>query len=182
MNDREAFMAGALQGFVESREHFNFDDLRPFVGAALCPGGKKIPGMPTPFDLLRYGMAMEQEFLETKALWEEVKDYIDPEAIAIADQLTRRKMFVAVSQSDVEEAKRIMSKAIKDAREKKARCEAAAKAEAEYQQRKAATRAARPVAPEPEVKELPAIGAPIKKDADDEFAAFSGAGKKGKRK
>ncbi len=186
MDAKTEFNAGVLEGAFAAKKSLNWDQIRMYSGMSqvLRDFGRADPTFRCPIHIRAEAAVMDDEFKKMNAVWEEVKDYIDESEISLANSLIRPKMFVPTTDADYREAERIMSKAIKDAREKKARSEAAAKEEAEYQQRKAATRAARPVAPEPEVKTLPAVGKAMKKDEDDEFAAYAGAGagKKGKRK
>jgi hypothetical protein len=185
MDAKTEFNAGMLEGAFATKKSLNWDEIRMYSGMSqvLRDFGRADPTFRCPIHIRAEAAVMDDEFKKMNAVWEEVKDYIDESEISLANSLIRPKMFVPTTEADYREAERIINNAIKDAREKKARHEAAAKEEAEYQQRKAATRASRPSAPEPEVKPLPQAGKVMKKD-DDEFAAFSGAGagKKGKRK
>lgn len=173
------FNKAALEGAFSGGKRLNFDDLRMLSGMSqfLRDYSAQSGEFRCPIHIRAEAAVMDDKFEETWALHEELKDYINNSEVELANYL------VSQAFPDYKGAKRIMDKAIKDAREKKARTEKTAKEEAEYQARKEATRQARAGAPEPEEKPLPPAGKQLKKkDEDDEFSAYSGAGAGKKRK
>lgn len=188
MDERTEFHKAALEGAFASGKSINFDDIRMLSGMSqlLRDYAKKTGEFHCPIHIRAEAAVMDDLFNNTVALYEEVKDYIKESEISFIEYLAKPNMWLSAKENEnnLKEAKRLMNKLIKDAREKKARAEQAAKEEAEYQKRKAESRQARAGAPVPDEKPLPEAGKVLKKDEDDEFAAFSGAGagKKGKRK
>lgn len=189
MDAKTEFNKGALEGAFASGKRINFDDIRMLSGMSqlLRDYAERTGEFRCPIHIRAEAAVMDDMFNETVAIYEEVKDYIKESEISFIKYLAKPNMWLTPKENEdnLKEAKRLMDKLIKDAREKKARTEKSEKDEAEYQARKAEARKARESAPEPDEKPLPEAGKLLKKkDEDDEFAAFSGAGagKKGKGK
>lgn len=189
--DKREFIAGALEGFAASvgagAKMSGEDFWQTYHGlqSQLYRDMAAEAGLKLPAPMRIWAELMDEKYAEADALDKELGDYINKSELSFIESLARPKRFASVKQNEdsLKEAHRLMDKLIKDAREKKAQAEQAAKEEAEYQKRKTESRQARASAPPPEVKALPEMGKVLKKkDDDDDLYSGTGSGKKGKRK